>query len=138
MRPCTLPQSQLGDAGPAPDRRRSPREPAVGNLWLIDNHTSTILRGRCVDVSQHGIRMRVPVGYGVQPGQQYELCSHLPGQSAPPGLGLSISRRASVVWTRVLTDHEEGDIEIGLELAPRRLAQVSTPLAAASRNAAPA
>ncbi len=125
MHPALLTTTGIADAGlaPGPDRRRCPREPVAGTLWLIDTHTSVIVRGVCLDRSELGVRLRVPLGYGIGAEQQYELSSHLPGQSTPPGFGLTISRRATVIWSRVLPDQD--GLEIGLELVSRRLARVA-------------
>ncbi|MFQ5807152.1 MAG: PilZ domain-containing protein [Phycisphaerae bacterium] len=102
------------------ERRAELREPVIGCLWMIDNHSSTILRCRCIDVSTSGMRLRVPLGYGVREGQHYELTSHLPGQSSPPGLGLMVSRRAEVVRTQIVAADDEYDVEVGVALAPSR------------------
>jgi hypothetical protein len=107
------------------ERRNESREPVIGNLWMIDNQTSTVLRCRCIDVSSHGMRLRVPLGYGVHEGQRYELTSHLPGQSSPPGLGLMVSRRAEVVRTHIAPTDDEYDVEVGVVLAPNRVARVN-------------
>ncbi len=111
--------------GPAGERRAEHREPAIGCLWMIDNHSSTILRCRCVDVSSNGMRVRVPSGYGVRQGQRYELTSHLSGQSSPPGFGLMISRRAEVVRTQIVPADDEYDVDVGVALAPSRTAVVN-------------
>jgi hypothetical protein len=87
---------------------------------MIDGHTSTILRCRCVDVSSKGMRLRVPVGYGVREGQHYELSLHLPGQSSPPGLGLMVSRSAEVVRAQIVPSDDEYDVDIGVVLAPSK------------------
>lgn len=105
------------------DRRTEARDTVIGNLWMIDNRTSTILRCHCVDMSLHGMRLRIPLGYGVRDGQSYELCSHLPGQSAPPGMGLIVSRRATVVRTRI--DVNGDDMEVGVLLDAARRAAVA-------------
>ena len=104
------------------ERRAESREAVIGNLWMIDGRSSTILRCRCVDVSARGMRLRVPLGYGVREGQLYELTSHLPGQSSPPGLGLMISRRAEVVRTRIISTDDEYNVDVGVQLAPTRTA----------------
>ena len=110
---------------PAFERRAEVREPVIGCLWMIDSHTSTILRCRCVDVSSEGMRLRVPAGYGVREGQHYELSSHLPGQSSPPGLGLTVSRRAEVVRTQIVSSDDEYDVDVGVALAPSKTAVVA-------------
>ena len=108
----------------AAERRTESREPVVGCLWMIDSHSSTILRCRCIDVSSKGMRLRVPLGYGVRQGQRYELTSHLPGQSSPPGLGLMVSRRAEVVRTQIVPSKDEYDVDVGVALAASRTAVV--------------
>lgn len=100
------------------ERRTELREPVIGCLWMIDSLTSTILRCRCVDVSPGGMRLRVPVGYGIREGQRYELTSHLPGQSSPPGLGLMVSRRAEVVRTQIVSVEDDYGLDVGVALAP--------------------
>ena len=111
--------------GPPPgERRAESREPVTGNLWMIEGHSSTVFRCRCVDMSSSGMRLRVPAGYGVRAGQHYELTSHLPGQSAPPGLGLIVSRRAEIIRTRILPGNDEYDVDVGVQLAPSRTATI--------------
>ncbi len=120
------PGTSLPQPGPQIGERRSEyREAVTGNLWMIDGHSSTIFRCLCVDVSASGMRLRVPLGYGVRAGQRYELTSHLPGQSAPPGLGLMVSRRAEVVRTKIVPGDDEYDVDVGVHLAPSRTALVN-------------
>lgn len=111
-------------SAPVTERRHEQREAVIGCLWMIDSHTSTVLRCHCVDVSSSGMRLRVPLGYGVREGQRYELTSHLPGQSLPPGLGLMVSRRAEVVRTEIVSADDEYDVEVGVRLSPARTAFV--------------
>jgi hypothetical protein len=120
------PGPHVSEAGAAPaDRRAERRELVTGNLWMIDGRGATILRCVCLDASSSGMRLRVPVGYGVQKGQRYELTSHLPGQSAPPGLGLMVSRRAEIVRTQIVPSDDEYDVDVGVQLAPVRTAMVN-------------
>jgi hypothetical protein len=107
------------------ERRAEFRQAVLGNLWMIDSHSSTVFRCLCVDASRSGMRLRVPLGYGVRAGQQYELTSHLPGQTSPPGLGLMVSRRAAVVRTKIVPSHDEYDVDVGVQLAPTRTAVVN-------------
>lgn len=124
MTPRTGVMSELPDAQ-AVERRNEARESVVGNLWMIDNQTSTILRCRCLDVSSNGMRLRVPLGYGVRKGQRYELTSHLPGQSSPPGLGLMVSRRAEVVRAQIIPADDEYGVDVGVVLAPNRVSRIN-------------
>jgi hypothetical protein len=98
------------------DRRHQPRDAVIGTLWLIDNVCSSVIRCNCVDVSGDGMRLSAPDGAPVQIGRNYELCSHLPGQSPPPGLGLIISRHATVVW---VSENGHG-LEFGVTLDSAR------------------
>lgn len=98
-----------------PERRFEPRENIACDLWMIDHHGSTVLRCRCLEVSKHGMRLRVPLGYGVSEGQRYELRSHLPGTHVvPTGFGLSGSRWATVVRTELRIDGQEDHLDVGV------------------------
>ncbi|MEP0847367.1 MAG: PilZ domain-containing protein [Phycisphaerae bacterium] len=111
------------------ERRRSPRDPHGGDLWLIDNRESAVLPCTCIDLSPHGMRLRLTDTVGVEPRREYELCSNLPGHSAPPGIGTTISRRVSIVWMRPLGAHADAGIECGVEVIAR-----SRPLARPRRT----
>jgi len=116
-----------------PDRRSGFRSPVDGDLWLIDHRGGTTIRCRCVDMSPAGMCLRLPLGYGLRTGQTYRLCSHRPGQSSSPGLGLFISRLATVVWSRFnLADDE---IEVGVALEPNGVARALEPEDAAQGEA---
>jgi|GEM_PF-2204575 len=110
-----------------PERRNEQRAAVIGELWLLDCNAHAgraPLRCRCLDASENGMRLRAPVGFGINAGRTFELCSHLPHQSPPVGLGLSISRRARVAWTRI-TLHETGDVlELGVDLERDRRAVI--------------
>lgn len=112
---------------PAAERRFEPRRPVTCDLWMIDHYGSTVLRCRCIEVSKNGMRLRVPLGYGVAEGQRYELRSHLPGALSETSLGLVGSRWATVVRTQVLLDENEDYLDVGVvidhadALAPRRV-----------------
>jgi hypothetical protein len=83
---------------------------------MIDHYGSTVLRCHCLDVSKNGMRLRVPLGYGVAEGQRYELRSHLPGATNKTSLGLLGSRWATVIRTQVLLDENEDHLDIGVVL----------------------
>jgi hypothetical protein len=92
-----------------PERRAEPRQPVFGSLWMVDHHGSTVLRCQCVEASRTGLRLRVPLGYGVAEGQRYELRSHLPGaRPLTEGFDLTGSRWATVVRAQFrVTDNED-------------------------------
>lgn len=101
---------------PAVERRYEPRDRIECDLWMIDHYGSTVLRCRCVDTSPNGMRLRVPLGYGVAEGQRYELRSHLPGARSAGTLGLVTSRWATVVRTQLCLEDGEDHLEIGVAL----------------------
>ncbi len=99
-----------------PDRRFEPRRPVYCDLWMIDHYGSTVLRCRCTEVSKNGMRLRVPLGYGVAEGQRYEMRSHLPGTPPKTSWGVVGSRWATVVRTQVLLDENEDYLDVGVVL----------------------
>ncbi len=97
------------------DRRFEPRQAVAADLWMIDHHGSTVLRCRCLEASDNGMRLRVPLGYGVAEGQRYELRSHLPGGPSG-GLGLVVSRWATVVRTELRVGQGDDHVDVGVVL----------------------
>jgi hypothetical protein len=98
------------------DRRLEPRQVITCDLWMIDHHGSTVLRCRCLEASHTGMRLRVPLGYGVAEGQRYELRSHLPGTPCSVTLGLVGSRWATVVRTQLCLGDQEDHVDVGVVL----------------------
>lgn len=106
-------------ARPMAERRTELRSPVDARIWLIDNRSNVVLRTDCVDASDSGLRLRLPIGFGIVKGRTYQLCSHMPGQSAPPGLGLSVSRPGKIVRTRFVRNQGEDMLELGIRLEPQ-------------------
>ncbi len=100
----------------AAERRFEPRTPTSCHLWMIDHHGSTILRCRCTEVSDNGMRLRVPLGYGVAEGQRYELRSHLPGNARGNEFGVVGSRWATIVRTELQLDASDDHLDVGVVL----------------------
>jgi hypothetical protein len=98
------------------ERRSEPREAALADLWMVTPQDATVLRCRCVDRSGSGMRLRVPLGYGVHEGQRYELCSHPPGSQTAPALGLRVCRDATVMWTKIVLHGDEHHLDVGVRL----------------------
>jgi len=101
------------------ERRFEMREPVTCDLWMIDHHGSTVLRCHCLESSVHGMRLRVPLGYGVAEGQRYELRSHLPGSRTGTTLGLVNSRWATVIRTHLHIEDGEDHLDVGVVLDTR-------------------
>jgi hypothetical protein len=110
----TLPAA--APSGFVPERRSEPREPITGTLWMIDHYGSTVLKCECIEASPNGLRLRVPLGYGVAEGQRYELRSHLPGRGPMRGFDLIGSRWATVVRTQVRLGGDEDHLDVGVVL----------------------
>jgi hypothetical protein len=106
----------LPDVQPMQERRFEPRRPTVCDLWMIDHYGSTVLRCHCAEASKNGMRLRVPLGYGVAEGQRYELRSHLPGSVSTTSLGLVGSRWATVVRTQVNLGDGGDYLDVGVVL----------------------
>jgi hypothetical protein len=98
------------------ERRCEARRSVSCDLWMIDHYGSTVLRCHCTDVSKNGMRLRVPLGYGVAEGQRYELRSHLPGMMPKTSWGFIGTRWATVVRTQVLLDESEDYLDVGVLL----------------------
>ena len=123
MAPFPKPGHAVAVAAPEPgtpatvaERRFESRQPIACDLWMIDHYGSTVLRCRCMETSPGGMRLRVPLGYGVAEGQRYELRSHLPGSRMAATLGLVGSRWATVVRTRLCIEEGEDHLDIGVML----------------------
>ena len=98
------------------ERRAQPRQPVSGTLWMVDHHGSTVLPCHCVESSTGGMRLRVPLGYGVAEGQRYELRSHLPGSRPADGFGVVGSRWATVVRTQLRLSDDDDHLDVGVVL----------------------
>ena len=100
------------------ERRLESREPLRCDLWMVDHNGATILRCRCLDLSENGMCLRAPLGYGVAEGQRYEIRSSLPGSAVPHTFGLIGRRWATVVRTRLVVGSGEDHLEVGVVLDP--------------------
>jgi hypothetical protein len=114
------------------ERRTAPREPVAGTLWMIDHYGSTVLKCQCVETSEGGMRLRVPLGYGIAEGQRYELRSHLPGSRPGDGFGVVGSRWATVIRTQFRLGEDEDHLDVGVVLDSVRDTSLSYYAAAAA------
>jgi hypothetical protein len=114
----TRPTTAASLTVPATDRRFESREPVNCDLWMVDHAGATVLRCRCLDASDSGMRLRAPLGYGVAEGQRYELRSHLPGTTPSSGFGLVGRRWATVIRTQIHVGAGEDHLEVGVVLEP--------------------
>lgn len=116
MPPVHGPAIGPADVSGIVERRFEPRQPVSCDLWMIDHFGSTVLRCRCIETSQSGMRLRVPLGYGVADGQRYELRSHLPGTPTGSTLGLIGSRWATVVRSKLCLEQADDYLDVGVIL----------------------
>lgn len=114
--PAILPDTSALGTECVDERRYEPRQPITCDLWMIDHYGSTVLRCRCLETSNNGMRLRVPLGYGIAEGQRYELRSHLPGSRPSATLGLVGSRWATVVRTQFRIEGGEDHLDVGVVL----------------------
>lgn len=114
--PAAVAAPSSADAASTVDRRFESRQPVACDLWMIDHHGSTVLRCRCLEASGNGMRLRVPLGYGVAEGQRYELRSQLPGSPRSSTFGVIGTRWATVVRTRFCIEEDEDHLDIGVVL----------------------
>ena len=96
----------------ADERRAAHRATIDADLWLVEEGTRRVMRCRCVDASAEGMRLRVPVGFGLRPGQTYQLLS------SPPtaGSAQATSRQAHVVRTDFRFGEREDWLDVGVRL----------------------
>lgn len=113
MTDCGILPASTEPGNPA-ERRGEPREPATGTLWMVDHNGSTILKCHCLESSQNGMRLRVPLGYGIAEGQRYELRSHLPGRQPGDGFGVIGARWATVVRAQLRLGDDEDHLDVGV------------------------
>ena len=78
------------------------------SIWLVNHAGATVLCCPILASFETGLRLRVPVGYGVAIGQRYEVLPVHPGDHSAPHSALS---RPTGHWVGVI------------ELAPDALAE---------------
>ena len=81
-------------------------------LWMLDHDGSTVLRCRCLESTSSGLRLRVPLGYGVGVGQRYEVRSHLPGQRPTAGASVIGSAWITIVHLRILLTEDADHLDV--------------------------
>src|SRR5262245_37355496 len=98
----------------AVERRIARRVPGHGEVWLVNHFGRRCLRSPCQNSSSTGMRLRVPQGYGVAPGQRYELTGQIPGEDYAPGLAPHGSHWGTIVWSRRCLEHGARYLEVGV------------------------
>ena len=96
------------------ERRQNERVAADGEIWLVDGRGQAVAHGRIVDASPKGLQIRVPVGYGVAPGQRYDLHTNRPG-TPPRAFGLTTHRPGTIIRTRLRDANASAELEVGLQ-----------------------
>lgn len=117
LTPQTVSADPVAETHPvAVERRLEPRAATHADLWMVDHQGATILRCQCVDISESGMRLRVPLGYGVVEGQRYEIRSRAGGYAQMLGINDMRRRWATVVRARVHFGSTDDHLEIGVVL----------------------
>ncbi len=96
-------------------RRRADSQPVAGDLWLFAPDAAGGVRCQCDEFSDGGVHLIAPLGYGIAPGQRYELSSHPPGRTPIPGFDFRRSRWARVVETEILMDDHGAHLGVAVE-----------------------
>ena len=107
------------DSSIASDRRDAPRAELSGWIWLVDSVGRPVTRAEFSDVSATGMRLRVPLGFGLAEGQQYELHATPPSSGGDGAFGLTTRRWARIVRTRIHPETPNGEIEVGVAFNAR-------------------
>ncbi|MDX2200856.1 MAG: hypothetical protein SF069_18010 [Phycisphaerae bacterium] len=100
------------------ERRIAPRAELNGWIWLVDSVGRPVTRAEFRDVSATGMRLRVPLGFGLAEGQQYELHA-TPPTDRSGAFGLRTRRWARIVRTCIHADTRDGEIELGVTFDTR-------------------
>jgi hypothetical protein len=102
--PAVRPHVRAGNAEPSHE--------SFCDLWMIDYAGSTVLRCHCLESSPSGMRLRVPLGYGVGVGQRYELRAHLPGERPTAGVRLIGSAWITISHARIPLTEDADHLDV--------------------------
>ena len=96
------------------DRRKHQRQPLAIPVQFHHDPTGKDLPGRCVDISQGGMRMYVPANTPVKSGQEILICL---GDISAQGLAQLSKQRlaARVVHVNRYTLISTGQLAVGVE-----------------------
>jgi hypothetical protein len=78
----------------------------------MDLDRATVLRCRCLESSPIGMRLRVPLGYGIAVGQRYELRSHLPEERPSPDVAVIGSAWITIAHARILLTEDPDHLDV--------------------------
>ncbi len=98
------------------ERRLESRQEVICPLWMIDHAGSAMIRCHCIELSQNGMRVKAPLGYGIATGQRYELKATVPGMIEPGAFSSAQSRWATVIRAVICAGAQEDYLELGLVL----------------------
>lgn len=94
----------------AGERWRLPRTLQLTSM--AGEHAAPVTRipGECLAIDDGGLRARVPIGYGVAPGQQYAFLISVGEEGPCPGLRQIVTHAGEIVQTRfVIGEHGQND-----------------------------
>jgi hypothetical protein len=96
----------LGERGRR-DHRTYARRPIECDLWLIDGAAQAVLRCKTDNVSDAGLHVVAPLGFGLAVGQRFEVRMAAPHTSGPMSSNLADSLGyATVIRTQIkVGDH---------------------------------
>ncbi len=114
MSPDGFSRPGSADAAVLDERRCDDRVSRELRVTLIREDGSRIGPYPTDNLSESGLHVTVPVGYGLAVGQRYEVV--LRDSNSPPSLRIDEGLYATVVRTQMRTDAERNAIGVGLRL----------------------
>ena len=99
------------------DHREYSRHPVECDVWLIDGESQYVLRCRTDDVSDAGLHVTAPIGFGLAIGQRFEARIATPHVAGPMSAHLASSLGyATVIRTAIkVGDHRPDRVGCALQ-----------------------
>lgn len=107
---CTLDRSA---AATSAERRNADRVAVESTVWLADRAGKVITNAKIQNAAPGGVRLQVPLGFGVREGQCYELRAYAPG-TPPDAFGLHASRWGRVIRTKIMCGDGHGQLAVAM------------------------
>lgn len=92
------------------EQREYSRRPVACDVWLIDGASQYVLRCKTDDISDAGLHLTAPIGFGLAIGQRFEARIAAPQMSGPMSAHLASSLGyATVIRTEIKVGDQRPD-----------------------------
>lgn len=92
------------------DQREYARRSVECDVWLIDGEAQYVLRCKTNDVSDAGLHVIAPIGFGLAVGQRFEARMAAPHTPGPMSTHIAASLGyATVIRTEIKVDNSKSD-----------------------------